>query len=219
MKTDDVKIRREKSTSDFTVIPNAYLRNKDLSWKAKGLLTYLLSMSEAWQVFKSDLTNRSKDGYESMLGGWKELEAAGFIETIRVKSNNLFAGYEYLVHDTPVVGVLQTTETREPGNPELINNSKKQVLKNIISDFEDFWKIYPVKISKGKCQTKWNYLSKDSKKKIFETLPEFIKNKPFASYRLPNPLTYLNSERWLDEISEEQKEQESNHSLQYMMTN
>ena len=217
---ENVKIRKEKSTSDYTVIPNAYLRNKELSWKAKGLLTYLLSMADDWQVFKSDLTNRSKDGYEAMLGGWKELESAGFIETIRIKSNNLFAGYEYVVHDSPVVGVLQTTETRVPGNPELISNSNKEVLKkNIMSDFDDFWKLYPVKVAKGKCQTKWNHISKKDKEKIFETLPGFIVHKPFASYNLPHPLSYLNAQRWLDEKSDEQQQQENNHSLQSMMTN
>jgi hypothetical protein len=33
-----------------------------------------------------------------------------------------------------------------------------------------------------------------------ETLPNFIKNKPFESYQHPNPETYFNQKRWEDEI-------------------
>lgn len=126
------RIRKSKVDANYSIIPNEILRSKEMTWKAKGLLCYLLSMSDDWKLHKSDLANRSKDGYDSMINAWKELECLGFIETIRIKSGNLFAGYEYIVHQSPVLGVSVFTEDRVPENPRLISNSSKEVLPLII---------------------------------------------------------------------------------------
>lgn len=66
--------------------------------------------------------------------------------------------------------------------------------------FDSFWIQYPIKASKKKCADKWKHISETDKQKILETLPNFLKHKPFESYVHPNPLTYLNGERWNDEI-------------------
>lgn len=203
-----------KRRNNYTVIPNEIIKAKDLSWKAKGLMCYLLSLSEDWEVYKKDLANRSLDGYESMLSGWKELEDLGYIQTIRVKNQNLFNGYEYIIHESRVPGFTEPGNT-EPENPDIISNSLKQVTlfidtKVSIDDFtfEEFWKQYPVKQGKKNCQKKWNKLKKVDIKKISQTLGDFISNKPFATYTHPYPLTYLNSEVWNDvEIKKEEQEQ------------
>lgn len=115
-----------KRRNNYTVIPNEIIKAKDLSWKAKGLMCYLLSLSEEWTVHKSDLVNRSTDGYDSMLSGWNELESLGYIQTIRLKDQNLFKGYDYIIHESRVRDFTEQ-EIPEQGNPELISNSLKQV--------------------------------------------------------------------------------------------
>lgn len=68
--------------------------------------------------------------------------------------------------------------------------------------FEDFWSVYPIKVGKQKCITKFQSLTESEKLEIKTTLPKFIKYKPFEKYTHPNPETYLNQKRWQDEIPE-----------------
>jgi len=212
-----------KRKNNFTIIPNEIIKAKDLTWKAKGLMCYLLSLSDDWDIHKSDLANRSLDGYESMLSGWNELEKLGYIHSIRVKENNLFKGYNYIVNESRVShrapGFTEPGFT-EQGNPELINTSSKQVpllldtnVSNCIFTFEDFWKIYPVKKAKLKCKQKWNKLSKEDINLIFTTISKFVSEKPFANYNHPYPMTYLNSKVWTDVESENQSTEDSGQDI------
>jgi len=84
------------------------------------------------------------------------------------------------------------------------NNSQSKVKEskedNINIPFSEFWELYDKKVgAKGKCQKKWNKLSDDIRQKIIDTLPAFkksIRDKQFQ----PFPETYLNQERWNDEV-------------------
>lgn len=80
------------------------------------------------------------------------------------------------------------------------NVSDKEKDKEVNILFEKFWNMYPVKVAKKDCYKKFISLPKKTHDLIFETLPSFIKFKPFETYNHPNPLTYLNKERWNDVI-------------------
>ncbi len=75
----------------------------------------------------------------------------------------------------------------------------KEIKENKI-DFYVFWNLYEKKVgSKSKCEKKWNNLNLETQQKIIETLPKFknsIKDKQYQ----PHPETYLNQERWNDDI-------------------
>jgi hypothetical protein len=43
-------IRRTKRTGNFTTVRNEYLQDVNLSWKAKGLITYIMSLPPDWQL-------------------------------------------------------------------------------------------------------------------------------------------------------------------------
>ena len=81
---------------------------------------------------------------------------------------------------------------------EVQEKEEEQVQDKIL--FETFWKLYPNKVGKAKCEPKWEKLTNDIRKKIIETLPAFVSYKPFPTYNHPNPETYLNQKRWEDEI-------------------
>jgi hypothetical protein len=66
--------------------------------------------------------------------------------------------------------------------------------------FDDFWSLYPNKTNKKKAQEKFSKLTKEQKQKIELHLPYFINNKPFKDYNHPHAITYLNQERYNDEI-------------------
>lgn len=66
--------------------------------------------------------------------------------------------------------------------------------------FDDFWSIYPNKTNKKKAKEKFDKLTKVEKEKIEQHLPFFISNPPFKDYTFPHAVTYLNQERFNDEI-------------------
>ena len=95
-------IRIEKN-KDYTVISNIPLRDVRLSWKAKGLLAYMLTNSDNWEFYLQELKNHSKDGLQATKSAFNELGYAGYL-SVRIKYdsvNKLFAGREIIVHEKP----------------------------------------------------------------------------------------------------------------------
>jgi len=85
-----------------------------------------------------------------------------------------------------------------------IKESKGKEIKvnnNPIDDFQKFWDRYDKKTDSHKCKLKWKKLSAKEKEMIFKTLPLYISSTPDKTFR-KNPLTYLNSRTWEDEITQ-----------------
>jgi DNA-binding transcriptional MerR regulator len=89
----------------------------------------------------------------------------------------------------PLTNNQQTTNKRSTTN----KNDKKE--KKIL--FDEFWTLYSKSIDKQKCLDKFEKLSDEEIKSIFETLPFYIIQTPDKTYR-KNPLTYLNGKCWND---------------------
>lgn len=68
--------------------------------------------------------------------------------------------------------------------------------------FDDFWNAYDYKQgSLVKLKAKWQSLTVEQRKLIMSHVPEYVKSTPNKKFR-KHPLTYLNNESWLDEITE-----------------
>ena len=84
------------------MIPNETLADKRLSWKAKGILSYLLSLPYDWEVYTSEVAKHSTDGIKSLNSGIQELIKLGYIERIVIRGEKgLYGGYEYSVSSSP----------------------------------------------------------------------------------------------------------------------
>lgn len=95
-------LRKARLENNYTRLPNEMLRNATLSWKARGLLCYLLSLPDDWTVNLKHLTTQAPDGRDSLLTGIAELRKAGYIKLQEVRSTQgKFAGVEYYVYDIP----------------------------------------------------------------------------------------------------------------------
>jgi hypothetical protein len=56
-----------------------------LSWKAVGLLAYIISKPDGWVVHEKDLINRHTDGRDAVRSGLKELRECGYMEKVAVR--------------------------------------------------------------------------------------------------------------------------------------
>ena len=70
---------RVHKSKDFTVMSNHHLRNKELSLKAKGLLTLMLSLPEDWDYSVLGLAGLSKDGKDAVMSALNELSTSGYV--------------------------------------------------------------------------------------------------------------------------------------------
>ncbi|MBO5459690.1 MAG: hypothetical protein J5981_05515, partial [Lachnospira sp.] len=75
-------IRIKKRPSNFVMMDKTFLEDNRLSFKAKGILAYLLSKPDNWKVIVQDLVKYSTDGKASVYTGLKELKEYGYYEKI-----------------------------------------------------------------------------------------------------------------------------------------
>ena len=70
---------RVEKTTGYTVMSNYHLRDKNLSCKACGLLSKMLSLPDEWDYTTRGLAKICKDGVESITTALKELEECGYL--------------------------------------------------------------------------------------------------------------------------------------------
>ena len=112
---------RIEKTRDYTVMSNHHLRNTNLSLKAKGLLSLMLSLPEEWDYTTKGLARICKDGIDSISGGIRELEAHGYLVRARVRNpNGQLGSIEYTILEQPRPPEREKPERENPvlDNPE-----------------------------------------------------------------------------------------------------
>mgnify|MGYP002513122547 CR=1 FL=1 len=94
---------RVEKTKDFTIMCNHHLRNTELSLKAKGLLSLMLSLPEDWDYTTKGLAHICKDGVDSITTALKELGRHGYLTRQRLRyENGQLGDIEYTIHEKPV---------------------------------------------------------------------------------------------------------------------
>ena len=80
------EIIRVERTKNFTVMSNHHFKNKNLSLKAKGLLSLMLSLPDDWNYNMKGLATLSKDRIDSVRTAMKELENQGYVKKDRSRN-------------------------------------------------------------------------------------------------------------------------------------
>ena len=78
-------IIRVQHTKDYTVMANFHLRDRNLSLKAKGVMSFMLSLPDTWDFSMEGLAICSKDGVDSVRSALKELEDSGYLVRSRAR--------------------------------------------------------------------------------------------------------------------------------------
>ena len=109
MKTQPGIFRQKfKFEKAFVPIPNEWMRDPNISYKAKGLLAYLMSHEPEYRIKFRQIISQSQDGERSVRAAMTELKNAGYLVTRRTTDERGYnAGLNYLLVD--------------PKNPELQN--------------------------------------------------------------------------------------------------
>ena len=98
-------ICRIMKENNYTRVSNHYLRDNSLSFKAKGLLTLMLSLPEDWDYTIAGLSQFTADGRVSIASTIRELEEHGYIRRNQMRGENgAFAQNEYWIYEVPQTG-------------------------------------------------------------------------------------------------------------------
>lgn len=95
-------IRVKKKQSNFVMLDKAFLEDENLSWKAKGILAYLLSKPDNWKVIVGNLVNYSTDGKGSVYKGLSELKEKGYYNKIPIRDEKgIIVRWDSVVFEVP----------------------------------------------------------------------------------------------------------------------
>lgn len=121
---------------------NYHLRDKNLSLKAKGLLSFMLSLPENWDYSLSGLIAVCKEQESSIKSTLRELKNNGYLVIEKVRGEKGYFEYNYLIYELPIElekskdnpeGENPPVDNPEVGNRVQINtnkiNTKEQIDK------------------------------------------------------------------------------------------
>lgn len=216
-------IRAPRPEGNFYLLNKSISEDQRLSWGARGMLVFLLGKPDHWEVSTHHLITQTKDclgkaaGRDAVRGLIRELEQAGYLQiTLERAEGGEFGGRSYTVSESPATDYPGPVEP-SPVNHPLVSIEGKQVLKKAAStekpvvdkdlaeSFEVFWRLFPNKKSKKDARKVWEKLKPSAELRL--TLMTAL-----GSHRLsrdwtkddgqyvPMASTWLNGERWTDEL-------------------
>lgn len=80
-----VEITRVPRRNNFSILPNEAIENTALSWRARGILAFLLSRPDNWQTSAERLAEQGKEGRDAIRVALKELDTAGYLRRTKVQ--------------------------------------------------------------------------------------------------------------------------------------
>lgn len=188
--------------TNFTQIPNGWIRDKRLSLKAKGLLTYLLSHESGYMLTLERIARDTADGRSAIRSASAELVVAGYLVTKQTREEDGRLG--------PLVWTIQDPTAFE--NPTAVNptadnrttkeekHKEEKLEENILAHFQEFWELYPKKLSRRQAFTAYRQaLKRATTAEILEGIKRYAAdpNLPPMAF-VPYGATWLNGDRWLD---------------------
>ena len=93
---------RIEKTKNYTVMSNHHLRNAALTLKAKGLLSQMLSLPDAWDFTLAGLSHINRESVDAIRTAVWELEKAGYILRRQERDEKgKMAAIEYTIFEQP----------------------------------------------------------------------------------------------------------------------
>lgn len=222
-------IFRVNKSKNYTVMSNYHLKDANMSFKAKGLLSMMLSLPDDWDYSIKGIISISKENKTSIQSTLKELEENKYLKRTRKQNEKGQFGYIYDIYEKPWVGKpcienLVTDNLCTENMPQIntnIQSTNKQNTKKINTPynppkgggedleekFKKFWEEYPKKVSKGNAE-KWFKKHKPTNELVdlmiekIKQLKETEQWKKDKGQFIPYPATWLNAKGWEDEILE-----------------
>ena len=187
--------------SQFTQIPNSWLRDSRLTFKARGLLGLVMSHSAGWTLSINSIAEQNQEGKDAVRSAIAELSQFGYLSREQVNELGRYGESIWTTHDPSDNPMTENPTTVNPTpkknklkEEQSFKNSKRTTAQNL---FNEFWKEYPRKLDKGKAVKAFaSALTRASLEDILAGAIRY-KNDPnrldeFTKY----PASWLNADSW-----------------------
>src|SRR5699024_8963784 len=153
-------IFRIKKNDNFVVMDKAFLNNPKLSWKAKGILAFMLSKPDDWTFYIDELIKHSTDGERSFRSGFKELTDNGYVKRKPIRKGQRIERWETIVYENPELCSFVHVQNEQVQNEDvqsvhvqneallINNNTKNDSTNNNNTKNEDIYTLYELWNSK-----------------------------------------------------------------------
>ena len=174
-----MEVIRVIKNKNYTTISNQLFKNKTISLKAKGLMAYLLSLPNDWNLSVNGIVACSKEGRRSIGNTIKELISAGYIERKQVRDKGKFIGYDYFVFEQPKRSFAETDKSCTDNSIQISKEViKERINKNTLSKSEKFKaEVFSYDYNKSMLESFYDYWSepksKTNKRMRWEYQPTF----------------------------------------------
>lgn len=148
-----MNIHRAPVTESFCPLPNALLQDKELSFRARGILVMMLSMPLHWQTYHSWLTEQGKEGEEAVRTALRELEAAGYLTKRQRREQGRMAGFQWDWYSVPVPVSERTSYRHKPESGKAGSDSSGSGKTLPIKDSGEKRQIGERKKPEGSCES------------------------------------------------------------------
>ena len=188
MKNNTTFVRVEKNRN-YTTIHNEFLKRKDISWKAKGIMTYLLSLPDDWVVNLDEIKRNATDGESSFRSGWKELVSAGYVsrQPVRDEKTKKIDYWETVIKESVSESKSHNVENHNVGihqvgnhkvdNRELLSTKELSTNKPITNIQKEHQPSDDGQSTSERFEVLWKeYPRKEGKKKAFASYKRALKN-------------------------------------------
>lgn len=117
---------RVEKNKGYTVMSNHHLRNKELTLKAKGLLSQMLSLPENWDYTLTGLSHINKESIDAIRTAVLELEKARYIERSQGRDEKgKMTAITYTIYEQPISPVLDQPVLENPTSDKPILEKPK----------------------------------------------------------------------------------------------
>ena len=128
---------RVEKNKGYTVMSNHHLRNKELTLKAKGLLSQMLSLPENWDYTLAGLSHIKREKIDAIREVVKELEQVGYIVHSQTRDEKgRLRGADYVIYEQPPASDLPTLENPTQLNKDIQKTDlsrKEEINKDILN--------------------------------------------------------------------------------------
>lgn len=212
-------ILRKHNRKSYTVIDNDVFRDNELSNKALGMLCRMLSLPDGWEFSVRGLSKLSNDGVDGVMSQLNELEKRGYLKRRQIRDKGKLAGVEYIVSEAKMIGEL-VDEKPHTENPDTVkphtekgaqsNNkqsiTKSSIKKEIYTEFDNLWILYPRKQGKDKAfsyyeKARKNGTSYEEVESGIKAYIQYINDNEVEPQYIKQGSTFFSQKAWQDDWS------------------
>jgi hypothetical protein len=94
-----MSIIRINKTENYSIIHNECLKDFTISWRAKGLYAYMMTLPNGWNIRRSEIFNHATEGKDAANKAFNELIQKGYIKKVFIREKGKIKGFEYILYE------------------------------------------------------------------------------------------------------------------------